>query len=442
MPATLVGRSAVVFGTTSATPGSVAGAAQYDMAIIYAIAKRTTAAVCQMSVNQNGWTCATMAQALVGTGAAGIGTGPQTVTMFTKEADAAGSFGTLPLVTATSGSCVGVSMSVWHPAAGERIVLGWTAGSDITAGTAFAVTGAVNLSIVTDDQIEVLAALTVGSPAVTHTSTTTSITATGATLGNTSEIYDTATANGNDEGFALFTCGCTAGSSSAAPAIATTLSATSPSGGALFVKIRSVSLATLAQENLSSNPAAATATTGYTTSGTLTSVGSLTGIPRTTGVQGTPANGGNLRSPRMAVTVGTTYVVSAYCRVLQAVSINRRLNWYNSGGGLVSSTAQVQALYNTVNIWARELEIGTAPATAATVELELSPAGTTTGVQMTCTMAEAEATTSPYGDGSFASWVWDGTTDNSTSRYSVAAPAVNPPPIRLSPVPRLRSVNW
>jgi hypothetical protein len=408
---TLVGRSSsVVFGTTSGvTPGSVAGVAEGDVAFIYMVAKRSTAALCQTTPNQPGWTSAASSMTLVGTGSAGAGTGPLTVIVYAKEADASG-LGTLPAIAPLSGSCTGVVMEVWRPASGEKIAWAWVTGSDTTSATSWSVTGNRNPGLIADDRVTILSALTA---AATGTFNSFSLAATGATIGSVSEAFDISTANGNDETFGLHNCSVTAGTATAAPVFTATLG-TANTGGSGIVRIRSIPQPGL--KNLCPNPAAAVNTTGWSTSGTLSAVSSLTGAPRTTGVQGTPANGGNLRTPRAAVTPGTTYCISVYTRVQAAVSLNKRINWYNSGGGLVSSSTQVQNLYQPTN-WVRDWEIGTAPGTAATVELEVSPAGTVTWVQMTACMADAVDHLVPYADGSFSGWSWDGTADASTSQY-------------------------
>jgi hypothetical protein len=409
MSATLVGRSAPVFGTTTATPGSVASIADKDLAIIYVVCKRTSGtAIIQLAVDQSGWEGGASSVALVGTGSPAADAGIVTIGVFAKRV-ASGTLGTLPTVTASGGSVIGVSMSVYRPAANEDLVWTYTSGTDVTADTSWAPTGLSDPGFISGDIVEILSGVTSDTPAFSSPA----LTATGATFAAVSSIYDTGTTSGNDERFALHATSVTSGSSSGAPSFTATMSTgTGATGGSMLIRIRSQALT--AEDNLCPNPGAGVDTTGYSTSGTLSRVTGQTGAPRTTAARGTPANGGYLRGPRTPVVVGTTYFVSAYYTVAAAVTVNRRINWYTSGGSLISSSTQVPELA-TANVWQRGYVIATAPATAATVEYEISPQGSTTNMSMTAVMVEDVVDVRPYGDGGFSGWVWDGTAENSSS---------------------------
>lgn len=230
---TLVGVGAIVFGTTAATPGTVAGTATGDTALILAESKQPGVGV---PAAPAGWL--TLLDVTVNAGGTvGGNTGPMRLQAFAEQVD--GSFA-WPAVSNFSGTgqVIGVTPVVVRPASGESIELAATYGEDLDGGTAWSATGGSVLAIAAADLV--IAWSCAADNGITVTGGT--ITAAGATFGTTTEDVDASTPNGDDMGAYVHHATVTSGTATGAPNLAMTLSvgiAGQSVGGTGFLRVRS-----------------------------------------------------------------------------------------------------------------------------------------------------------------------------------------------------------
>jgi hypothetical protein len=223
-----VAASTPVFGTTvanpTATPTLPAGTASGDRVYIVCASKPSGTAI----TGTTGWT--SLSASVLG--------GTIRVTVLARTYDGVWTMPTLAVVGTTTTGAIGASAATYRPDSGYEITgESVTTGTDTTSGTGFSATGAANLSITAGDG---LLALTGVSPTTADgviTATTPTLTATSATLGTVTERADAGSANGADSSVKIHEALVTAGTSSAAPVHALTLSAAS-TGGTVFVRVR------------------------------------------------------------------------------------------------------------------------------------------------------------------------------------------------------------
>ncbi len=111
------------------------------------------------------------------------------------------------------------------------------------------------------------------------------------------------------------------------------------------------------------------------------------------------------------VTIGDTYSFSSYIKMASGSSAYLTVLWRNSAG-----TALSYSIANTVTAtsFTRSSISATAPPTAATAQVIISGAGSSS-FYVDDVMVTAGSTIYNFADGSSPDWVWNGTTNNSTS---------------------------
>lgn len=192
--------------------------------------------------------------------------------------------------------------------------------------------------------------------------------------------------------------------------------------------------------NLVFNPAARSATTGWSNIGasTLSQITGLT-IPGLAGVTtaarltftGTGSGQGiawlgSQTSPYTLVTAGQTYTFSMWVRSSVAQSTGLSLNLYTSGGALVTNMASTQVFALAANTWTRVYFTATMPATVARAGMYTASAGSiASGTTMDATGALVESgnTVLPYFDGTFTGCGWSSTPNASSSYIGSSLPA-------------------
>jgi hypothetical protein len=232
MALAFVAASTPVFGTTVANPTAAptlpAGTASGDRVYIVCASKPSGTAI----TGDSGWT--SLSASVLG--------GTIRVTVLARTYDGVWTMPTLAVVGTTTTGAIGASAVTYRPDSGYEVTgESVTTGTDTTSGTGFSATGAANLSIAAGDA---LLALTGVSPTTADgviTATTPTLTATSATLGTVTERADAGSANGADSSVKIHEALVTAGTSSAAPVHALTLSAAS-TGGTVFVRVRQSAL--------------------------------------------------------------------------------------------------------------------------------------------------------------------------------------------------------
>jgi hypothetical protein len=202
-------------GSTSVTPGLPASLADGDGVLITVVAKPDTATINTPA----GWTL--IADVAGGGGTTGNQVGPTRQAKFFREKDA--SWSTMPAVSVTGGSSSAAIASRYTKDSTKEWDLAAATGTFGTGGTT--TNGAATLGsdpgIASGDMVEVSYSTMDEAP----TWSAQNVTATGATFGSVTERSEAIeTTTGNDIGGMMFTAACTAGASSAAPAIAATLS--------------------------------------------------------------------------------------------------------------------------------------------------------------------------------------------------------------------------
>lgn len=226
MALTFVAASAPVFGTTTTNPTAQptlpTGTASGDRVYIICGSKPSGTAI----TGTTGWTSLS-AGAL----------GSTTVTVLARTYDGVWTMPTLQVVGSTTTGAIGAAALTYRPDSGFQVVSeAVTTGADTTSGTGYSTTGAANLNLASGDAVMALVGATVNATATSPT-----LTATGATIANLTEQADAGTANGADVSVKAHTADVTAGTSSAAPVHALTLSAAG-TGGTVFVRVRQSAL--------------------------------------------------------------------------------------------------------------------------------------------------------------------------------------------------------
>jgi hypothetical protein len=228
---TLVGVGAAVFGTTTATPGAVAGTAVGDTAYLLVVSKRTATT----PPTPSNWSPRADFVAVAGSSPADSG-GPVRLQVCRREVPTGGL--TMPAVTHGGTSpVIGVVPVVVRPGAGQQIVDVVVTGEDVDAGTGYSATAGDALALAAADLLVALTGLNDNG----STASGGALTATGAVFGTTTEHVDASTTNGEDTGVVVHSAPVTTGAT-AAPRLAMTLSAGKP-GGTAFLQVRGISLA-------------------------------------------------------------------------------------------------------------------------------------------------------------------------------------------------------
>lgn len=214
----------------------------------------------------SGWNTVASGTYTGGQGSAGADSGDVRITAFSRVTDAAESS---PMtVTATGASCVQASITQVSRSGGSAWGITATGGSDETTGTAISITGATNISLAANDLV--LAAFATNSDlSASSTTTSLSVSASGATIGSATIARDTSTNLGNDMHLVTGYASVTGGTSSGAPAVTATMSASgasSETGPGIFLRLYEASSASLT--DVDTDESIATAQTGIAYTGT------------------------------------------------------------------------------------------------------------------------------------------------------------------------------
>lgn len=178
--------------------------------------------------------------------------------------------------------------------------------------------------------------------------------------------------------------------------------------------------------NLCPNPALKSNSTGWAFPSGYARSTSVTTLPRTTGVKGTSAPSAPIIGPQTPVVTGSQYCVSFsihYTNVSGTNTFDYGIDWYNSSGSYLSSTAYSTRTSAAFGITER-LEHGpmTAPTNAAKAVLVLS--NLDSGCEVTAVLFEQTSTTGQsYFDGDTTGAGWLGTVGNSASQILTATDA-------------------
>jgi prepilin-type N-terminal cleavage/methylation domain-containing protein len=175
--------------------------------------------------------------------------------------------------------------------------------------------------------------------------------------------------------------------------------------------------------NLAINPSAASlsgyGSAGATGTSALMPSGGQSGashIRRTFNGTGTGGIYFGLTGYRPIVTAGTIYTASAYLRTLSSATLRIVIEWKDSGGTLLSSTAGTSVVVGTT--WTRISATGTAPASAASTTITIYATSTwaiNDYEDVDAVMMTAGSTLYNYADGDSSNWVWTATAHASTS---------------------------
>jgi len=181
--------------------------------------------------------------------------------------------------------------------------------------------------------------------------------------------------------------------------------------------------------NLIPNPKIATSTSGWgarASTGGVPSGGRLTGQTtfdplistayRLT-LGGPASTWWRIYTSGVAVTPGQTYTLSSWIRPSVATNTTMIIIWRDGAGNVLFETAST-SIPHTPGAWQRRSTTGVAPATAASVQLEVNAVNNgTTGATLDATgmMFEQSADLHGYADGDTFGWVWNGASNDATS---------------------------
>ncbi len=275
-------------GTTQVTPGFPTGITAGQLLVLYVVNKYPTNA----PTTPAGWTL--LDRATGGAGAAGAGSGTIYVSVYYKIAD--GTETGTQTVDIPSGNAAWSRMDRYTKAADKTWALAATNGSDNTADTAWSVTGAADIGLIAADLV--LAISGTNTSGITFTGD--AIACSGITFGTSTERADAGTGQGDDCSGYVCTSAVSSGTSSGAPSITATAAsstATAPTGGTVFVRLREID----------NSGAAAITTAGDTVSaaGTVDVVGAaaITAGADTVAAAGTIAGVGDTDAPGAATAI-------------------------------------------------------------------------------------------------------------------------------------------
>jgi len=119
----------------------------------------------------------------------------------------------------------------------------------------------------------------------------------------------------------------------------------------------------------------------------------------------------------IAVTPGQTYTLSSWIRPSVATNTTMIIIWRDGTGSVLFETASA-SLPHAAGVWQRRSTTGVAPATAASVQVEVNAVNNgTTGATLDATgmLFEQSADLHGYADGDTLGWVWNGTPNDATS---------------------------
>jgi prepilin-type N-terminal cleavage/methylation domain-containing protein len=181
--------------------------------------------------------------------------------------------------------------------------------------------------------------------------------------------------------------------------------------------------------NLATNPSAESVTTGF---GYWSAGGTATFTrPSTGGYSGTSfmrmvftaastsGSGGMYygNSPE-AVQVGTTYSLSGSVRTSVSKTMKACIEWYSSTPALMGTSCSANVT-TTANVWTLLTATGQAPTGTAWARITFYASGPIWSIGDTldvdAIMLVQGASSPNYADGNTSSWIWNGTTNNSTS---------------------------
>lgn len=225
---THVATSTIVAGTTTVDAVVPTGFAPGNLLIMAVGAKPDTVTFPTIS----GWT--KQVDQAVGSGTAGVGTGPSRIGVYTRTAD--GSEGATVTVTPSGTSnVVEAGIGAWSYGAGSGWSLDTAYGSDTTSDTSFSATADHVLGETAGDTMW----FTLVGTADTNFGSV-NVAATGATYGTTTERTDVGSSNGNALRLNIADRPITAGTATAA-SVATSTASSATVGGAGFVRLRPTS---------------------------------------------------------------------------------------------------------------------------------------------------------------------------------------------------------
>ena len=261
---------ATVWGTTTATPGAVAGTADGDQPYILVVSKRPSVGV---PAAESGWSIVSGADVTVNSGGAETGNqGPMRLQVHRRDTLVTGGSITWPAIGnfTGAGQVIGVTPVLAAPAAGEALVAEVaTWGQDVDDNATAVCTGAAALALAPADVV-----VTVGACCDNNvTSSGAAITASGITFGTTTEHQDTSTGNGDDQSCYVHSAAVSSGTATSAPVLTQTITpanANQARVGTVFLRIRS------AITNVTGS-VTGTTTAGGTVTAQRTQLGSATG---------------------------------------------------------------------------------------------------------------------------------------------------------------------
>lgn len=217
-------------GTTSCTPAYPTGLTAGQMLLMQVVSKYPP----NGPATPAGWTLVLEQDG--GQGAQGADSGPVRVSLFCKVAD--GTESGNETVSVPSGNSVAARISRYTKDAAKVFAApAAVGGADADASsTTFQVTGGADLGLIAGDLIAVFAGM--NTDLASYSGQT--ISATGATFGTFTERIDTPSSQGDDQTHVYCTAPVTAGPSTAAPVFMTTASVGTPTGAAVFVRLREI----------------------------------------------------------------------------------------------------------------------------------------------------------------------------------------------------------
>lgn len=215
-------------GTTSVTPSYPANWQAGDLGIVTIASGQTSE---NTPTSPAGWVYAGSFSG--GGGTFGGGTGPRRVTFYVRELQSGDD--TAPTFSLASGNNCIAAVTVLRKEVGDGAWMTASSfGADTSAGTGFSVTCSNDPGVAAGDHVILGFAIRDSC-----TQSNTGISTTGVTYGTINEQVDTSSETGNDNHLGVFEGPATAGTSSAAPVITSTLSG-SESGAAGVLRVRIV----------------------------------------------------------------------------------------------------------------------------------------------------------------------------------------------------------
>jgi hypothetical protein len=180
--------------------------------------------------------------------------------------------------------------------------------------------------------------------------------------------------------------------------------------------------------NLATNPAAGNSTTAgwfaAASSGTPTVAASaVSGMSRSTGVKTTinTTSFARVSTPQVPAAVGEIWSFYVECSESGSDAVSVYFNFYDAGGAFLNNLSTSMTLTSAVQTASSWNAV--APANTAFVGIDVEPATTWaagTIVYVSCVRYEQSAVQIGYADGDSSGWVWDGTSELSTSHQPIA----------------------